>query len=304
MENTAKENAMISFSAVPLEKFSSLNKIPVLSLIGIKSSSPCISVIFNFNLQTNLKDPPSSQFTFHMRNADAPPIETNPDFCISNLTRWSLDISPYTSFMHYLQKMNRKHYKRYNETQTAFTKYGAKLSFIEGDWSQYADDVYKLYINVAQKHGAQLYDLNFFRLAAKDSHYKLMCIWYKLKLIAALIVIDEQPIFHSMCCGLDYEHSKKCLAYSQMHYEFIRIAIDSKKYKIADIGPTANDAKSMLGFEPVSSCLDVWAHNRLIRGFLRLSSRFVTATINSEAKLKLNFHLPYKKEESNIKTNQ
>lgn len=287
---------MISFSAIPLEKFSSLNKVSILSLVGIKSkcSSPCISLIFNFNLQTVPKDPPRSLFTFHIRNADAPSIMDNADFCISNLTRWALNLSPYSSFMGYLQKMNRKHYARYSETQTTFTKYGAKLTLIDGDWSEYADDVYKLYIKVAQKHGAQLYDLNFFRLAARQSSYKLICVWYKSKLIAALIMIDEQPIFHSMCCGLDYDHSKKCVAYSQMHYEFIRLAIESKKYSVADIGLTANEAKSMLGFQPVSSCLDVWAHNPLIRGFLRLSSRFVTATINSEARLKLNFHLPKK----------
>ena len=43
-------------------------------------------------------------------------------------------------------------------------------------------------------------------------------------------MINEEPVFHSMLCGLDYEHSKETRAYSFMHYEIIRLAIEAKKY--------------------------------------------------------------------------
>lgn len=283
---------MIEFSAIPLEKYASLHKISILSLLGMKTKfSPNVVVAFNFNLQTPIQKSPKALLTFHLRDASSSPIPGSSDFCINNLKRWRLDISHYKTFMGYLQKMNSKHYKRYNETQKTFANYGATISLIEDDWSQYAETAHNLYLNVAEKHGTQLYDLNFFRAIAKLKEYKLMCVWYNSTLIAALVIIDEEPIFHSMVCGLDYEHSKKAHVYSQMHYEFIRLAIEANKYTIADIGLTANEAKAMLDFEPVSACMDVSAHNCIIRGFLRLLSRFTTATINSQAKLELKFHL-------------
>lgn len=285
---------MLSFSAEPLEKFSTLHTISLLNVLGIKSkfSFPRIVIVVNFNLQTPLQQNPQALLTFHLRDSDESPISENPDFCINNLTRWRLNISRYDTFMGYLQKMKCRHYKRFIETQKTFVKYGAKISLIEEDWSPYAEAVYNLYIKVAEKHGTQLYDLNFFCSIAKLKHYKLMCAWYGGSLIGALVIIDEEPIFHSMCCGLDYEHSKKSHTYSQMHYEFIRLAIEAKKYTIADIGPTANETKAMLDFQPVTACMDVYAHNRIIKCFLRFISLFTTATINSQAQLKLNFHLP------------
>ncbi len=287
---------MILFSAEPLEKFSALHSIPILSLLGIKSKfSPSVSVIFNFNLQTPLLQNPQAQLTFHVRDSNQPPLLEKPDFCITNLKRWRLDISQFSSFTNYLQKMKRKHYMRYNETKKTFTDYGAKISLIEGDWSQYVDMFYPLYMKVAEKHGTQLYDINFFRMVAKNSSYKLLCAWYNNLLIGALVLVDEQPVFHSICCGLDYEHSKNSQAYSQLHYEFIRLAIESKKYTIADVGITADQAKSNLDFQPVSACMDIWVHNRCIRPLLRGLSSIMSATINSKAKLELSFHLPQKK---------
>lgn len=288
---------MLSFKAKPLEKFSSLHFISIPALLGIKSKSSSfgVSIAVNFNLATPIKPSPQELMTFHLRDSNTEPAVKNLDFCITNLSRWRLDISSFKSFASYLQKMNRKHYTRFSDTQETFKKYGAKISVIEKDWSEHVDTLYPLYIKVATKHGTQLYDIDWFRAIAKLSDYKLICAWHEDALIGALVLIDEQPIFHSICCGLDYDHSSKSHAYSQLHYEFIRLAIESNKFTIADIGPTANEAKACLDFKPVSCCMDVWAHNRLIRGVLRLLSTFMSATINSQAKLKLNFHSPWRK---------
>lgn len=279
---------MIVFKAIPLERYASLNTISLLSLIGIKSKFLPLnySIVLDFNLKTSLQQHPKAKMTFHVRDSEIP-SEPRADFCIANVTRWRLDISDQDSFMGYLQKMKRKHYVRYEETQKAFTKYGATLSIIEGDWSQYADEVHKLYLKVAEKHGTQMYDLDFFHTIAKRSDYKLMCAWYDKSLIGALVMVDEQPVFHSMVCGLDYSHSKNSHTYAQMHYEFIRFAIESKKFNLADVGITANDAKSMLDFEPVKSSMDVFAHGWFLRNFLRMMSYFFTATINAKARLEL-----------------
>lgn len=288
---------MLAFNARPLENFSSLHKISLLNALGIKSKStfPSFSIVIDFNLQKPLQKNPSALMTFHLRDSDTPPIDGGSDFCIANMQRWRLNISQYGTFTGYLQKLSRKYYRRFEETRKAFIDYGATIKVLEEDWSQYAEEVYRLYTNVAEKHGTLLYDLNYFRDLAKQSNSKLMCAWYKGSLIAVLIIIDEQPILHSICCGLDYDHSKTAQAYSWMHYELIRLAIESKKFTIVDIGPTANEAKRTLGFQPVSSCMDVWAHNGMIRGLLRFLSLFMTATINSKAKLQLGLRLPGKK---------
>lgn len=290
---------MFSFKALPLEKFSNLHRLPLLNLIGIKSQSSfgAIPIVINFNLQTPIKKNSQALMTLHLRDASEKPSVESVDFCINHLTRWRLNLNGYKSFMGYLQKLNRKHYNRYSETTKAFTSHGASLSFIEDDWSEYAEKAYQLYTKVADKHGTRLYDLNFFREIAKNKDYKLMCVWLDKKLIAILVIVDETPVYHSMCCGLDYEDSKKTQAYSYMHFEFIRQAIEANKYTMADIGPTANEAKSMLGFTPINACMDVWAHNILIKGILRTLSRFVTATINSKARLELKFHFSKDKDQ-------
>jgi hypothetical protein len=92
-----------------------------------------------------------------------------------------------------------------------------------------------------------------------------------------------------MLCGFDYEHSKNMNAYSLMHYELIRIAITTTKHGIVDVGITADKAKSMMNFKPVSVCMDIQAGNYLLKGALRALSRIVTATIGHEGKLALQF---------------
>lgn len=282
---------MLVFKAKPLEKYSSLHFISIPALLGLSVfPSFGFSIVVDFNVETPIKQDPKALMTFHLRDANA--MSEKKDFCINNIMRWRLNIHSYETFTGYLQKMNRKHYMRFSETQETFTKYGAKISLIENDWSKYAETFYNLYIKVAKKHGTQLYDLDYFRQIAKLNNYKLICAWYESALIGALIIIDEQPIFHSICCGLDYNHSKKSHAYSLLHYEFIRLAIEANKYTIADIGPTANEAKAFLDFKPVSSCMDVQAHHWFARGILRFLSTFMTVTINSQANVEVHFHWP------------
>ena len=283
---------MLTFEAIPIEKYASKHKVPLLSLLNIKMHySPQINVAFNFSLLP-INQMLNSQLLFTARDTNNASTPVTSDFCIKNITRWRVNLSGYDSFTDYIQThLNCRLQRKYEKTQSAFSDYGATFSLIEGDWSDYAEAVYHLYLNVAKKHKVLLYDLNYFRLIAKRKEYKLMCFWYNNSLFAALVMLDEEPILHSMLCCLDYNHSKLTHVYSKMHYEIIRLAIESKKHSIVDIGFTADKAKAVMGYHPVSSCIDISSQNRLIKFFLRFSSHFCTATITEESKLKLHFHL-------------
>ncbi len=281
---------MIRFNATPLEKYASLHVFPILSLFGITSKkSPSIKLIFNFNLEKSIKSDNKAQLSFNLRDANMPPTPGTSDFCIKHLTRWRMNLSLYESFSDFLLKIKRKNYRSYRRALKTFEEYGATISLIEGDWSDYADSAHRLYLNVAEKHKAQLYDLNFFRMIAKSEPFQLLCVWYQGSLVGILVLIDEGETLHSMVCGLDYNHTKKAHAYSRMHYEFIRLAFEAKKYTMADIGLTADSAKSLLDFQPVAACMDVSAENPFLKGILRLISRFMTSTINEQSQFKWKF---------------
>ena len=283
---------MILFTAIPLHKYSSSHKLSIPSLFGFKTSiPPHLSIAFNFNFQMSPQDLPDVQLTINLRESDSRPDE-EADFCIHHLTRWRLPITHCETFEDYLQALKSNHLRNYRKTQRAYEKYGATLSFIEGDWSEHAETVYQLYLNVAKRHGSQLYDLIFFRLIATRAEYKLICAWRQNKLISVLIVVDEKPVYHSMLCGFDYEHSKHIYAYSLLHYELIRIAITATQYTIVEAGITANKAKSMMNFSPVISCMDVRAKNIVLKTMLRFFSYFFSTTINEQGKLKLKFAFP------------
>lgn len=287
---------MIKFTALPLEGYASIHEISFLSLLGLKSTipSPRLKLIFDFNLQIHPQTNSQANFIFHVREASTP-SDGKCDFCITNLTRWRVNVSRFETFTGYLNHMKSKHYTRYTRTQRKFTAYGAKLSLVDGDWSPYAEAFFRLYLKVAKKHGTLLYDLNYFLLMAKQGNSKLLCVHYEGSLIGGLVILEEHSVFHSMCCGVDYDHSKTCMAYSWMHYEFIRIAIEAKRFTVADVGLTADQAKSMLDFEPVSVCLDVKARSPVLKGLLHAVSPFISATIGSNGRFKFNFHLFKKK---------
>lgn len=87
-----------------------------------------------------------------------------------------------------------------------------------------------------------------------------MCVWQENSLIAVLIILDEAPVIHSVCCGLDYDHSKipkpilKCIMNSsvmQSKQENIHLQI----LVLRLMKPTT------LGFQPISACMDVWGHH-------------------------------------------
>lgn len=277
---------MISFTAHPLDKYSSQHHISLFSLLGINAyKSLSLTMAFNFNLTSSFKNIPKTQLTFHLRDENSKQIDTA-DFCINNFKRWRLSIAEYESFENYIQKLKSNHKKNYHKSQKIFLEYGATINFINGDWSEYADAAYELYVNVAKRHGSKLYDLSFFRKIAKIDGYNLICIWHRNSLISVLVIFDEEPVYHSMVCGFDYEHSKNIYAYSILHYELIRIAIAERKYSMVDAGITGDKAKSMMNFKPINSCMDVNAKNFILKRILRLISLFLKIIINEEGKLK------------------
>lgn len=279
----------ITFKARLLDKYSSFHRISTLNLLGMKSERFPLKVIFNFNLHTPIPDHTRPHITMSVCDADVTPDKKKFDFCINNLTRWRLDISSYESFDAFLASLSQSRKKKYQQTQKACQEYGATLSVIEGDWSQHAETVFNLYFKVAKKYGGVLYDLDFFHEIAKDPKYQLMCVWYKDAIVSALVMIDEQPVFHSMVCALDYVHSQQTRAYSLIHYEIIRLAIEAKKYTTVDIGMTGDTLKAIMGYKPVPVRMEVTAENYFLKTILRTISRFFSATLDGNGKLKMKF---------------
>lgn len=272
----------------PLENFSSLHETSLREEIGwkIKWPSKHFFLQFSFNLHTPLKFHPRAYMIFHTKDADSP---KSPDCCfsITHLTRWRLDISSYQSINDYLDASIRWHRCNYAKSKKSFLDYGCEISFIEEDWSEYAERVYGLYDNVAQRYQHRLYNLSYFQEIAKRADYKLVCAWFEGKMIGVFVLQEELPTLHSICAGLDYQHSSASYAYSWMHYALFDRAIAAKKYQNIDVGFNSDEAKKTIGFKPVLSRIDIYSQGKVTRKVLKIFSRFFTATITPEAKLRL-----------------
>jgi peptidoglycan biosynthesis/recognition FemAB-like protein len=279
-----KDNPMMQITANPLDHYTSFHKV---SLHVPMSQIQCLSfsMIFSFSLHTPSPFYPQPLLRFNARDSDKPPA-IPPDFSFEHLIRWRLEISKDQSFEDYLQNLSHLQYKTYKKTERNFTAHGATISIIEGDWSEHADAVYQLYANVASQHPPGIYDIEFFRHIAKKSDYKLISAWVNGLMFGAVVVLEEGSFIHSVCCGLDYHHSKISYAYSWMHYELIRFAIESKRFTIADAGFTGDKGKKLLNFKPVCCCMDVYANRWIMRRLLRSAGRLFKATITSESRIK------------------
>jgi hypothetical protein len=297
---TAMETETIApgwLKAIPLENYSSLHELSLGELVGWNFSWPQkhFFVQFSFNLHTPLHMRPEAYLVFDTRDADKPPVEKGCCYSIDHLTRWGIDINPFATMEDFIASRMRWNKCNYAKSGKVFNEYGCIVTFTEGDWSDDVDTFYPLYCNVAKRHGEKLYDLHFFREAAKRSDYKLLCVWLDKKMIAGFLIQEELPTLHAIICGMDYEHTSKCYAYSWMHYEFIRYAIEAKKYTHVNVGPTADEFKKMIGFEAIPCRMDIYSKGVVTRNLLKLASRIVTATITPEAKLKFGLRWGNKK---------
>lgn len=274
----------------PLERYSSLHELSFWELMGIKSSflKKNFFVQFSFNLHTPLILQPNAYLTFHTRDTDK---DSAGKYCytVSNFMRWRVNIAPYRTFEEFINSRIRWNRCNYAKSQKVFNEYGCEVTLLTDDWSKHADVAYQLYENVARRHGDKLYDIHFFREAAKRKDYPLLCAWYQGQMIAHFLLVDEEPTLHSTCCGMDYQHSSKSYAYSWMHYELIRSAIESGKYQSVDVGLTADECKKSIGFEPVISSMDIYSNGLVTRNTLKLASMISHATITPAAKLKFGF---------------
>lgn len=277
-------------SARPLDHYASLHEFSLTNWLGWGESLS--KMILYIQLDLNLYTPycihPKATLAFKTLDADQP-VTADTCFSILHINRWRLAISSFSTFDEFLGALARWHRCNYKKSQRIFNSYGATVTLLEGDWSEYADEAYNLYVKVAKIHGEQLYDIVFFRDVAKREDYQLICAWHEGKMIAMFVLQVEEPALHSICCGMDYQHSSVSYAYSWLHYELFRLAIESKKYKLVDVGLTADQSKREICFTPVVSRMDIYAKSWMIRKMLKFFSRFVTATINSQAQLK--FHL-------------
>lgn len=267
--------------ATPSTDYSAIHEV---SFLGFH-----FSVYIDFTLHKDENPPPEAWWIFIERDSNALQSHANYDFCIGGLKRWRLDLTLYNDFEEFVQGLDHSHRHTFHKAQESFSNYGATLSLIDDDWSCLADQAYALYEKTATRHGHQLYDREFFRVIAKKPIYKLLCAWYQEKMIGMTVLIEEDKVLHSVCCGLDYEHSSPSFTYSALFYDLIRSAIASKKYTTLDVGLTGDQAKSMIGFKPILAQMEVTVRNPLLRGVLRLASKFLTATLSSEGNLQLRF---------------
>lgn len=265
-------------SAKPLQGFSSLNEGFIWNSLGLKFGR--ISSLISFNVETSLPREIASPITIHSHPSNETSV-ARPDFRIDQLKQWELDLTPFKSFDDYLtDQLNCKQRSNYHRTEKHFTDSGCTFTIIEGDWSAYADKAYSLYHNVASKY-MQIYDLGFFHATAKLQGYNLICAWQGDKLIGTVVMIEEGSTIHSMGCGLDYQYSKKSYSYSKLHYEFIRYAIDKGRFKVADAGVTADQAKESLGMCSKPAVIEIFVQNPLLRGVLRLAQTLLKVSLNS-----------------------
>ncbi len=278
----------------PLENFSSLHETSLIEQLGWNNNWLCkhFFMQFSFNLHTPLKIHPRAYLILHTKDADAHPSAPDCCYSITHLTRWRLDISSYRSIDDYLATSIRWHRCNYAKSKKNFLKYGCEISFIEEDWSEYAEHVYRLYDHVAERYHHRLYNLSFFQEIAKRPDYKLLCTWFEGKMIGVFVLQEEFPTLHSICAGLDYHHSSASYAYSWMHYALFDHAMASQKYQNVDVGFNSDEAKRAIGFKPIPSRIDIYSKGRITRGVLKVLSHFISATITPKAKLRLEWHWP------------
>lgn len=279
-------------TAIPLEHYSSLNELSLLDLLGLHLPWPQKHFFIQFclNLHSPLTIHPQAWLAMHVRDSALEPDNSQERcFAVTNINRWRLDISPYHSMEDYLARLIRWHKCNYTKSKKIFLNYGCTVSILENDWSEFAEEAYQLYGNVANAHGHWLYDRAFFQLAAKRPDYKMICAWYEGKMIAMFLLQDEPPTLHSIACGLDYHHSTASYAYSWLHYDLIKAAIEKGIYRQIDVGLTADESKRMIGFNPINSTMDVYSQGRVTRYALKAISKWVRATITSGAKLQFEF---------------
>jgi predicted N-acyltransferase len=276
-------------SAKPLEGFSSLHEGMLWNFLGLKIGR--FSSVISFNVETDLPREAISTLIFHSHPLDHPIRVPRVDFCIDELTQWALDLTPFKSFTDYLNQLNYKQRYNYARTEKCFTNCGCSMTIIEGDWSDYAERAYELYSNVAAKY-MQIYDLGFFRAIAKSPTHKLLCARHGQKLIGTLVMAEEVSTIHSMGCGLDYVHSKKSFTYSKLHYEFIRHAVAAGKFKVADAGITADQAKKILGLSPKPAVIEISADSALLRTLLRLAHLFLKISLNTRNEVRFSVRWP------------
>lgn len=272
--------------ATPLENYSSLHELSLGGLMGLNWPLKHFYVQLNFNLHTPFQIHNDASLIIQVIDDNRAPEALERCFATKPFNRWRLDITPYGSFEELIYSRIRWSRNNYKKTEKIFNDYGGKVTFIEEDWTHLVPKVYELYRNVAKRHGDKLYDIHFFTKTAKRKDYKLLCAWFEEKLIGMSLLQEELPTLHSTCCGLDYEHSSKSYAYSWMHYQLLRHAMESNKYHNVDIGLTADEFKKMIGFEPVSVRMDIYSKGLITRNLLKFASLFISASITSEGKLK------------------
>lgn len=275
--------------AKPLKNFSSQHEGVLLSLFGLELVH--ISSVMSFNVMTPLPRELNKTFTIHTHPVEGSQKKSRADFCIEDLRQWAMDLTPFKTFDDYLHHLNYKQRYNHQRTDECFAQQGCKVNVIDGDWSEYADRAYALYHHVASKY-TQIFDIDFFRTIAKLPNYKLICAWCDQKLIGAIVTVEEGTTIHSMVCGLDYLYSKRSFTYSKLHYEFIRHAIASGRFKSADVGVTADQAKKTLGFSPTPAIVEITAKNRLIRGVLRLANTLLRVSINAKNQVSVSVRWP------------
>lgn len=273
--------------AMPLENYSTLNEFPLFPMLGIPLAWPKKRFLFqfSFNMHTPFSIEPRANLIFHSRDAGASPAKPGVCLTVSNIKRWRLDISPFSTMEDYLSQLIRWHKGNYLKSESKFESYGCTLKINDGDWSDLAESAYRLYGNVANRHGRRLYDLNFFHQAAKRPDYRLLTAWFEGEMIGALLLQEEPPTLHCVACGLDYHHSSPSNSYSWLHYGMIRWAIESGRFKQVDAGLTADESKKRIGFQPVETSIDIYSNKQVAGFLLKVLGSVVTMRLTAESKV-------------------
>lgn len=273
---------------LPLDNYSSLHEYSLIKLLGLRLNWPRLRFVMQYscNAHTPLVFHSQAHLIFHTQNASLVPSASNCCFSIDHFKRWQFNLPKERSIEEVFKTAAREQRRNYAKSKKQFYGYGCEVVLIEGDWSRFVEPVYKLYSNVAKRYVRRLYDLHFFQLAAKRSDFRLLFASYQEEMIAAFVLQEELSTLHSICCGLDYHHSKASLAYSWMHYALLDYANRSDKYHMVDVGVSGDLAKKAIGFTPVATRMDIYCKAAFFEKMLRLFSRFFKSSITEKQKLK------------------
>lgn len=184
-----------------------------------------------------------------------------------------------------------KDFEEYLKTLSAANRYDLRRKFkkvdnhVAIDLEIVADlkdndlgDVYKLYLDIVQKHdmGFELLPIQFFKNLSKNMPKETKYFLWKIdnKLVMFLLSLSTDDFFIDYYVGLDYSVAHKYHLYFIKFRDTLNWCI-KHKIKRYEMGTTGYEPKRRLGFDFIPLYLYVKLRNRMLRPVFNLICQFL-----------------------------